>query len=399
MTDEFNAFIDQDLRVKGADQGPLVGTSFSVKDLYDIAGYVTGCGNPTWAKTHAPATQTAPVIKQLLAAGACVKGKTHTDELAFSLNGENFHYGTPINPNAEGRIPGGSSNGSAVAVAGEVTDFALGTDTGGSVRLPASYCGIYGLRPTHNRIPLVGLMPLAPSFDTIGWFARDPKLLRKVGQVVFSNWQKNTVPTKLLYPKDLWALADGKVSDALRPALMAMEALFGEAEELNLSETKPEDWFMPFRISQGWEIWKNHGDWVTKHNPVFGPDIAERFKWTSTITDDQYAGAEDLRDIIRARLKNVLKGGAVIVMPTVPSIAPLRGQTSKQLESYRFRALQLTATSVLTGVPQINLPLGQIDGCPIGLSLMAAHGSDEMLLSLAEKIGGVANKGIAPLIG
>ena len=398
MEDKFNAFIDPDLHIKGSNAGSLKGTCFAVKDLYDIEGHITGCGNPTWAKTHNVAKFSAPVVSQLLAAGADVVGKAHTDELAFSLNGENNHYGTPINPNAKGRIPGGSSNGSAVAVAGGVTDFALGTDTGGSVRLPASYCGIYGLRPTHDRIPLEGVMPLAPSFDVIGWFARDPALLRKVGQVIFSKWQDGDAPNELLYPKDLWSLADERVVEVLQPALATIEKNIGKAEKFNLSETKMEDWFMPFRVAQGWEIWKSHGDWIREFEPTFGPGIGDRLKWTSTLTDDDKADAETVRDVVRNRLHAILGSGAIIVLPTVPSIAPRRGQSSAQLEEYRFRALQLTATSVLAGVPQINLPLGQIDGCPVGISLMAAQGADEILLRLAEKIGGVADEGIAPLL-
>ncbi len=108
-------------------------------------------------------------------------GKAITDELTYSLNGENIHYGTPVNPKAPGRIPGGSSSGSAVAVAGELADFALGTDCGGSVRAPASFCGIYGMRPSHGRISTAGVFRLAPRFDTVGWFARDGRLLELRG--------------------------------------------------------------------------------------------------------------------------------------------------------------------------------------------------------------------------
>ena len=161
-------------RLDGAPAGPLAGLRFAAKDLFDIEGHVTGAGNPDWLALHAPATRTAPVVRRLVDAGASMVGKTHTDELSRGIFGENAHYGTPVNPKAPGRVPGGSSSGSAAAVSGGLVDFALGTDTGGSVRIPASFCGIYGIRPTHGRLPLDGVVGQARSFDTVGWFARDP---------------------------------------------------------------------------------------------------------------------------------------------------------------------------------------------------------------------------------
>ena len=171
----------------GSETGSLAGLSLAVKDVFHIKGYRTGAGNPDWLRTHPAVETTAPVVQRLLDAGAHIVGKTHTDELAYSLNGENVHYGTPVNPNAAGRIPGGSSSGSAAAVAGGLVDFAIGTDCGGSVRLPASYCGIFGFRPTHGRIPLDGIVPLASSFDTVGWFTRNARLLEKVGRVLLDD--------------------------------------------------------------------------------------------------------------------------------------------------------------------------------------------------------------------
>ncbi|MDH5535005.1 MAG: amidase family protein, partial [Betaproteobacteria bacterium] len=187
--------------MKGSGTGGLAGTTFAAKDIYNIAGHKTGFGSPDWLTTHEAATATAPVVQRLLDAGANLIGKTHTDEMAYSLNGENPHYGTPINPNAPGRIPGGSSNGSAAAVAGGLCDFALGSDTGGSVRAPASFCGIFGVRPTHGRILLDGVCPLAPSFDTVGWFARDAALLERVGQVLLNDNEPG-VPGRLLLAQD-----------------------------------------------------------------------------------------------------------------------------------------------------------------------------------------------------
>ena len=185
LPDPLNAFCSHSTAaLKGAPGGPLAGLTFAAKDLFDIAGHVTGAGNPDWLRLHTPAPRTAPVVQTLLDAGADMVGKTHTDELSRGIFGENAHYGTPTNPRAPGRVPGGSSSGSAAAVAGGLVDFALGTDTGGSVRIPASFCGIFGIRPTHGRLSLDGVVGQAPSFDTVGWLARDADLLARVGAVL-----------------------------------------------------------------------------------------------------------------------------------------------------------------------------------------------------------------------
>src|SRR5918992_3688700 len=193
IDDRLNAFCkDTDAYLEGAAGGPLAGLTFAAKDIFDVVGYVTGGGNPDWKATHEAATHTAWVVRVLLAAGATMVGKTITDEITRGIFGENAHYGTPLNPRAPGRVPGGSSSGSASAVAGELVDFALGSDTGGSVRASASFCGIYGLRPTHGRISLEGVRPLAASFDTAGWFARDAALMERVGAVLLSEEPDDT---------------------------------------------------------------------------------------------------------------------------------------------------------------------------------------------------------------
>ena len=167
--------------------GPLAGLSFAVKDLIDVADRLTGCGNPTWRDTHPPAAVHAVCVEQLLAAGAHAVGKTVTDELAFSLIGENHFYGTPLNAAAPNRVPGGSSSGSASAVACGLADFALGTDTGGSVRVPASNCGIWGLRTSHGFVSVAGVMPFAPTFDTVGILARSAEVLRRAAEVLLAD--------------------------------------------------------------------------------------------------------------------------------------------------------------------------------------------------------------------
>jgi len=384
MNDSFGAFVEHaDVSLAGAETGPLAGLTFAAKDLFDIAGHRTGCGNPDWLRTHPPAETTAPVVAELLAAGATCVAKSHTDELAYSLNGENHHYGTPRNVNAPGRIPGGSSSGSAAAVAGELVDFAIGTDTGGSVRVPASYCGIYGLRTTHGRISLEGVMPLAPRFDTVGWFARSADIMTRVGSVLLSDRVPPPRAGSILVPRDAWDLADGAVVEALQRPLDRITGIVGGRRDGAVSQQGLGDWFTAFRILQGAEIWQVHGEWIERTNPRFGPGIADRFRWVATITPDEVAEAETVQQAAEAELRPLRDGNAVIALPTAPGIAPRLNLPAEELEAYRYRALQLTAIAGLGRLPQISIPAGRADGCPVGLSLMAARSGDELLLELA----------------
>jgi amidase len=310
-------------------------------------------------------------------------GKTHTDELAYSLNGENVHYGTPINPRAPGRIPGGSSSGSAAAVAGGLVDFAIGTDCGGSVRLPASYCGILGFRPTHGRISLNGIVPLASSFDTVGWFTRDATLLQRVGQVLLTDDAAVPRPHRLLLASDAFAVAGNAVTEALQPAVAAVTAAIGQAEQVNVSAEGLAEWMQLFRIIQGAEIWANHGAWIRTVQPSFGPGIRERFAWTSSLDPADVAAARERREQVAAHLDVLLGNDAILCLPTTPGIAPLRDTPSADLEAFRARALSLLCIAGLARLPQVSLPLGMLDGCPLGLSLVAPRGADTTLLTVA----------------
>ncbi|HYC45148.1 MAG TPA: amidase [Burkholderiales bacterium] len=367
-------------------EGALSGLTFGAKDIYDIAGHRTGFGSPDWLRTHPPASRTAPVVQQLLDAGADMVGKTHTDELTFSLNGENAHYGTPINVNASGRIPGGSSSGSAAAVAGGLVDFALGSDTGGSVRAPASFCGIYGMRPTHGRIALEGACPLASSLDTAGWFARDPQVMQRVGAVLLGEEPDDTLPARLLLAEDAFDIAGAAATAALQPALERVAALVGKPEGVTVSSEGLGQWLDVFRLIQGSEIWAQHGAWVRETQPNLGPGIRQRMQWASTIEPQDAAPARAKREHIAARMDALLGTDSVLVLPTVPDIAPLRNADPHATEDFRARALTLLCLAGLAGLPQINLPLGKLNGCPIGLSLIGPRMGDMTLLAIARKL-------------
>lgn len=373
--------------VKGSGAGPLAGLTFGVKDIYDIAGHKTGFGSPDWLATHDAAAKTAPVVAQLLAAGADMVGKTQTDELTYSLNGENAHYGTPVNVNAPGRIPGGSSSGSAAATAGRLVDFALGSDTGGSVRAPASFCGIYGIRPTHGRVSLAGARALAKSFDTAGWFARDAALLERIGRVLLGDTGAVEHGAALL-AEDGFALLGSGAVEALQPALEKIKTVIGPLQKVTVSAEGLPQWFQAFRVLQGAEIHQQLGAWVAQVQPKLGPGVRERIQWTATITAADIAGAQAVRDAARRRMDELLKGNAVLVLPTVPDIAPLLNTPAAALDDFRARAMSLLCIAGHAGLPQVTMPLATLNGCPIGISLVAARGNDALMLELARRIAG-----------
>jgi amidase len=380
LRDPYNAFCRHiHVALGGAPDGPLRGLTTAVKDVFDIAGHRTGNGNPVWLESHTPAARTASAVQRLLAAGASMVGKTHTDEMAYSLNGENVHYGTPTNPKAPGRIPGGSSSGSAVAVAGGLVDFALGTDCGGSVRLPASYCGIYGIRTTHGLIPADGVVDLAASFDTVGWFARDPVTMSRVGDVLLPGGP-GFAPKRLLIAEDAFAFAGEEITAAMAAAVERLKAAFADHRQVRVYTGDPAAWSGIFRILQGDEIRRRHGAWIDAHNPSFGPGIAERFRWTRTIDPAEVERRRPQREDVARHMDSLLDDDAVLCLPTSPGIAPKLATPAVELEVFRARAFALLSIAGLARLPQISLPLATMEGCPLGLSLVAPRGRDRGLL-------------------
>ncbi len=384
MSDPLNAFVPgSQVFVTGASEGPLAGLRFAAKDIFDIAGYVTGGGNPDWARTHDPATAHAPVVQKLLDAGATLIGKTITDELTRGILGINAHYGTPVNTAAPDRVPGGSSSGSASAVAGGLVDFALGSDTGGSVRIPSSFCGIYGLRPTHGRISLEGILEQSASFDTIGWFARDPAILARAGAVLFGSAVEETPSFRLVVAEDAFAVAGAAVSAALAEPLDRVRALAETSESVQVCQTDLKDWRAAMGTVQSWEATKSFAAWVDATNPRFGFDVAQRFFDSATITDADVAAAGPMRQAHCARMAEIVTLGTVIALPTAPGPAPLKGLSQTDMWDMRARISLLTCVAGGAGLPQVSMPLGRVDGAPVGLSLIGSAHSDEKLLALA----------------
>ncbi len=388
--DRFNAFLDMpDVPVANAANGPLAGLTLGVKDIFDVEGYVTGCGNPDRYDEGKAARATAPSVKKLLDAGARFTGKTQTEELAFSMIGQNVHFPLPVNPAAPDRVTGGSSSGSVAAVAGGLADIATGSDTGGSVRAPASFCGLIGLRTTHGLISLDGTMPLAPSFDTFGWFARDAGTYEKVGEVMLAGLPAAALPDKprLLSLPALDELVAGPaeasaygrlrnvVSNVLGPVRAARQPPFG-IDEL----------YWATRKLQAREAWDAHGDWISVEGRRIGQAIYDRFAFGRTVSDADMAQGTKRRDAFRDALGDLLGDDGVLVLPTVPCAAPKSDAAPEAKGAFREQAIRLLCWSGLSGFPQITLPLGKVDGAPFGLSLLGPANSDMALIRLGRTI-------------
>jgi amidase len=377
--------------IAGAHGGPLSGLTAAVKDMYDIIGERTGGGNPEWLAAQKPATVHAAAVANILDAGATIIGKTVCDEFFYSVTGENAHYGTPVNVRAPGRVPGGSSAGSAAATAAGICDFALGSDTGGSIRAPASFCGLYGLRPTHGRIDLSGVMPMAPSFDTGGWFATSPGVFRKVGGVLLEGNGDRAEIRELLIADDAFAEADPEVATLLKGILEHARQALPTARRVRIAPQGLDAWREAFRIVQAWETWKSYGSFIERHKPKLGPGVRERLEFSAMVSsadaDTSRKKCTEAREVIRSQIPK----GTIVALPAVPTIAPRVNLPAGELDVFRQRTFRLTCVSGLSGLPQVVIPAGTVSGCPIGLSFLGWHGSDEVLLDLAVRL--------APLTG
>jgi amidase len=372
------------ITLPGAASGPLAGLTFGLKDLFDVAGHVSTFGNPDWARTHPPAAITAPCVTMLTEAGAAMVGKTITVELAAGLTGENLWYGMPTNPACPDRVPGGSSCGSAAGLAAGLFDFALGSDTAGSVRIPASYCGVYGIRPSWGIVNACGVLPLGPSFDTVGWFAREASLLRRVGEVLLPPDAPRALGP-LLKVTDAWMNADPAVAAALTPALERLEAAFGRATQVEVAVEGLHAFFDAFRACNNEENLSSLGAWVYAVKPKLSPVVQARFEQAPHQPAAKTAWARHLRATAGARIRGLLGGGAVMVFPTSPMIPPKRDVGADEIQVLRERTIGVTSISGFSGAPEITLPVARVSGAPVGLSLVAAPGSDRALLAFAER--------------
>ncbi|KAK9062282.1 hypothetical protein SSX86_019468 [Deinandra increscens subsp. villosa] len=392
---------------------PLNRLTFAVKDIFDMESYVSGFGNPDWLRTHSAATSTAPAVSAILKAGGTCLGRTVMDEMAYSINGENIHYGTPVNPCAADRIPGGSSSGSAVAVGAALADFSLGTDTGGSVRVPASYCGIFGFRPSHGIVSAEGVIPMAQSFDTVGWFARDPVILNRVGQILLQLPDRKSVqPSQVLIAEDCYKLFSIPSTRVTNVVAASIEKLFGGQilQPVNLgdyveskvpslkhfmdNDTENKEFSIKslmalstaMRLLQRFEFKKNHSEWVSTVKPNLGPGISERVLDALNTSEEHIDACLVVKTQLQEALAALLGENGVVVIPTVPGPPPKLQTETTSLETFRARAFSLLSIAGVSGFCQVTIPLGKYDGLPVSVSLVANHGSDRFLLNLVEAL-------------
>ncbi|KAK6911527.1 Amidase signature domain [Dillenia turbinata] len=401
MAGDYGAFMEKFTIItpSSSQYNPLRTLTFAVKDIFDIEGYVTGFGNPDWARTHSGAESTAPAVMAVLNAGAtCV---------------ENKHYGTPTNPCAPDRVPGGSSSGSAVAVSAKLVDFALGTDTGGSVRVPASYCGIFGFRPSHGLVSTTGVIPMAQSFDTVGWFARDPATLHQVGIILLHLPRRDPVKlSQIIVPEDcfqLLSIPTERVSQVLDNTIKKLfggdtvkNVILGDYVKDNvpslkhfiIKETKNHEYNIPslaalssaIRILQRYEFKNNHAEWITTCKPDLGPGVCERVWEAVNSSDENINICRSAKTELRSALEALLGDCGVLALPTVPGPPPKLQTEPSELEIFRARAFSLLAIAGVSGFCQVSIPLGFHDNLPVAVSLIAKHGSDGFLLGLVETI-------------
>jgi amidase len=391
--DPVNALVPHTLTepIEGSGKGPLAGRSFMVKDLFAIAGHKVSGGNPDWYEAASPATETAPALRRLLDAGATLTGITICDEFFYSVLGTNIHYGTPVNTEALRHVTGGSSCGSAAAVAAGMCDFALGSDTGGSIRVPAAFCGLYGLRPTHGRIDIEGVTPMAPSYDTVGFLSRDAELFREVGRVLLNGARVDAPLQRLIIAQDMVSRSEASIEEIWR-VLHKIDRALPTPEHMDVVGEEFDTWRNGFRFNQGFELQSTLMPFALAHADGLSPAIRERFELAARITPDEAKTGSEIRAEARKRLHGLAKPGTMIVMPTTPTLPPER-DIPDGASTVEFRAMTLGSTCLAghAGLPQISIPAGLAAGCPVGLSFIGWEGGDEALLDLAVKL--------APLLG
>ncbi|XAR63968.1 Amidase [Bertholletia excelsa] len=391
---------------------PLTGVFFAVSDIFEMDGFVTGFGNLDWARTHEAASQTSFVVSTLVEGGATCVGKTVIDEMSYSINGENKQYGMPTNPVAPARIPGGSSSGAAVAVAANLVDFSLGVDTDGGVRVPAGYCGVIGFRPSYGAVSHMGVIPVSSSFDTVGWFAKDPSILRRVGHVLLQipfTTQHN--PRNIIIADDCFQLLKVPVGWVAQAVIKSTEKLFGRQVLKHENLVEYLDFKVPslkafhfkksnsevesssirllgnvMQLVKRHEFKDNHGEWISSVNPTLNPIVAAQIQESMEMSDEEIKNFQTIRNEMRVALNSLLKDDGILVIPTIADPPPKTGGKEMFSEDYLSRAFSLLSVASVSGCCQATLPLGLHDKCPISVSLLARHGGDRFLLDTVQTI-------------
>lgn len=377
-------------------KGSLGDLTFAVKDNIDIAGHKTSYGSLSWKDKHDAPSYNALCIDQLLEAGATCLGKTVSDEFTYSLDGENYFFGTPINPTVPDRIPCGSSSGSASAVACGLVDFSIGTDSAGSIRVPASLCGIYAMRPTMHRISEAGVLPFVPSTSTVGALASDLNTLGKVMETLLRS--ENAAPEKMqnIYLlEDAFAISDPKIAKAIKGNIDALSSRCdANIISITLTDIVKEPMTLDklntdaLRPLQTFEFLNTVGNWIENESPDLSPFFAMKYETVRKFDRKEVNDALMLCEKMFNRITSFFQKGDLILFPTVPTIAPLKGAFEHMETAMDFydRTMAITAFSGVARLPEITIPVTKVDNAPVGLSIASGFYQDEFLISAVKQL-------------
>lgn len=382
--DSLQAFMRYNhIALEGKNEGALAGMVFAIKDVFKVLGSTYSNGHPKWLETHEPDDFTSPFILKLLEAGADLVGKTVCDELCYSISGENWHYGSPLNPHDARRLTGGSSGGTGAAVAGGLVDVAFGSDCLGSVRVPASYNGVLGIRPTYQRIENDGEAPYCKSMDVLGYVAKEPPVFKQVSDVLLGADKHTITYKKVWIAEDGFESVDAEVKKALSAAVEHVGHRVEKVESGRISDEGLDKWVDIFQKIQGYEVWESYGGWIRKYQPTLPPGQKARLLTASKITLEDYHTALKEKDKIKAHVESLIEEDTLLCLPTVSSVAPLRSAGLKEITQHRQQSSSLLCVSPLSGTPQVTLPIAEMEGMPLGLSLIGAPGTDRQLVEFS----------------
>lgn len=362
--------------------GPLSGLRLAVKDLFDVAGYPTAAGNATVLAASGIKISTAPLVQTLLDAGACFVGKTNTDELAYSLIGGNIHFGMPINPRDPNLIPGGSSSGSAVAVAAGLADIGLGTDTSGSIRLPAAVNGLIGWRPTQGSLDNRALRPLAPRFDVPGFMTRSLEPMAAVMSAVGMP-AANERPASILVAEDILEIIDEAIADEMIASLRS--AAIPVCRIKAIASCSLADLALAFTTILQKEAWESNKTLFERSPEAIAPDIAARLLSGSRLDDEEVREARGIAKLFSGEIDRLLCENVVVALPTLTISPPTRDAPPESFAAFRSACIKLLCLSGLSGCPQLAFPIANCAGS-VSLSLLGARGADRMLVNVAGRL-------------
>src|SRR5215469_9376595 len=393
---DINCWVPNSFPIVSTGEGVLSGKTVAVKDLVDYADYKVSFGLARWRDTHEASKETAPILTQLLEAGGSIAGFTKLDQLAYSLIGNVCEGPPPLNSLYSDRFTGGSSSGSAAAVEAGLADIGLGTDTAGSIRVPAASCGLFGLRPTHGAISVSGVRSLAPSFDVVGVLTADPALIGPAFSVLSSapvpagnDVLEVRVPTRASI-----SFVDDETMDSMYSTADALSAVYEcRVIQCDLSEFINPDIGDLFARLQGREIWSEHSQWISENKSHLADDVRtrlERAERLSMSSDEEKAEDKAAREKYRKDFQGFYNASSILVLPVLTDLAPLRTSPADELLKFRTKSFQLTAPSSLTGCPQLVLPVRNESASKvIGVGLLGQHNNEATLLRAATLLTGV----------